>query len=595
VINSRRSIAASGTRQLSLFGTVVIGALILLGSALSATFVAYLSSNRGVSDLRLLSQTAPAAVGATINERLAAAEIRDQANFTWIMMVAGIAALGAGGLVLMIGRSIRRPMTALRGGVDEFAKGNLSHRVPRTRGDEFGEVVEMFNSMAWALQGNQEDLTHQALHDALTGLPNRVLFANRVAHSVAQQQREHRPIAVMFIDLDDFKVVNDSLGHAAGDELLKNAAQRLQAALRPADTAARLGGDEFAILLENVKGEAEVTAVAKRIVESLKTRFVVEGREVVVNGSVGIAISHGEVETDELLRNADMAMYAAKAQGKGRFEVFNGTMQHGVLERLELKTDLQRAVENDEFVLHYQPIIDLTSGDLIGMEALVRWDHPDRGLLPPDAFIGLSEDTGLILPLGEWVLREACQQLRMWQTQGHPNLQMSVNLSPKQLQEPGLYRQVARILEETPMNPASLILEITEGVLMEDTRATIHNLQELRKIGIRLAIDDFGTGYSSLSYLKEFPVEMIKIDRRFTQGMDRGPEESALARAIVKLSQALNMRCIAEGIETGGQIDQLKVIGCEMGQGFEFCRPLPARDLDVLLNRGRTQQPIHLP
>jgi diguanylate cyclase (GGDEF)-like protein len=505
------------------------------------------------------------------------------------LLILGFASVG--GIVLVIAliransHSIRVPMHRLREGAEEFAKGNLSHRVETFRRDEFGEVVDMFNSMAWRLQGNQENLTHQAFHDSLTGLPNRELFADRVVQAVARQERESRPLAVMFIDLDDFKTVNDSLGHAAGDQLLITAASRIRSALRPADTAARLGGDEFAVLIESFHGERDVAIVAQRIIEKLRNRFTVEGKELSVHGSVGIAISYGQLSAEELLRNADLAMYAAKNKGKGRYEIFDGSMQEGVMERLELKTELERALDEGQLVLKYQPIVDLENGRMVALEALVRWNHPERGSLAPSYFISLAEDTGLIIPIGDWVLRESLLQLRVWQTEWDSELRMTVNISGRQLQEPGFVNRVQRILAETPMSPDSLTLEMTESILMEDTKSTVANLNALRELGVHFAIDDFGTGYSSLGYLQQFPIETIKIDKSFTQGIDKGPEDSALARAIVKLSQTLNLLSVAEGIESFDQARELRALGCQFGQGFHFARPLSSEGVDDVLRR----------
>ncbi|MEA2447520.1 MAG: hypothetical protein QOK47_1157 [Actinomycetota bacterium] len=505
------------------------------------------------------------------------------------LLILGLASVVGVGLVIAFNRVTARtigiPMSRLREGAEEFAKGNLAHRVETYRRDEFGEVVDMFNTMAWRLQGNQDNLTHQAFHDSLTGLPNRELFADRVFQAVARQERESRPLAVMFIDLDDFKTVNDSLGHAAGDQLLITAASRIRSAIRPADTAARLGGDEFAVLIESFHGERDVAVVAQRIIEKLRNRFTLEGKEVSVHGSVGIAISYGTVTADELLRNADMAMYAAKNKGKGRYEIFDGSMEEGVMERLELKTELERALDDNQFIIKYQPIVDLETGRMVALEALLRWNHPHRGILPPAQFIPLAEDSGLIIPIGDWILREALQQLRMWQTEWDSDLRITVNISGRQLQEAGFVTRVQRILAETPMSADSLTLEMTESILMEDTKGTVANLTALRALGVHFAIDDFGTGYSSLGYLRQFPIETIKIDKSFTQGIDQGPEESALGRAIVKLSQTLNLRSVAEGIESSGQARELRSLGCHLGQGFHFARPLLASSVEDLLRR----------
>ncbi|MEA2432733.1 MAG: hypothetical protein QOG54_190 [Actinomycetota bacterium] len=557
-------------------------AFILVSFIAVASFAAF-SLSRTVDDFS-------AATESSTSQKVMRAESEKAASRAHTaLLILGLASVVGVGLVIAFNRVTARtigiPMSRLREGAEEFAKGNLAHRVETYRRDEFGEVVDMFNTMAWRLQGNQDNLTHQAFHDSLTGLPNRELFADRVFQAVARQERESRPLAVMFIDLDDFKTVNDSLGHAAGDQLLITAASRIRSAIRPADTAARLGGDEFAVLIESFHGERDVAVVAQRIIEKLRNRFTLEGKEVSVHGSVGIAISYGTVTADELLRNADMAMYAAKNKGKGRYEIFDGSMEEGVMERLELKTELERALDDNQFIIKYQPIVDLETGRMVALEALLRWNHPHRGILPPAQFIPLAEDSGLIIPIGDWVLREALQQLRMWQTEWDSDLRITVNISGRQLQEAGFVTRVQRILAETPMSADSLTLEMTESILMEDTKGTVANLTALRALGVHFAIDDFGTGYSSLGYLRQFPIETIKIDKSFTQGIDQGPEESALGRAIVKLSQTLNLRSVAEGIESSEQARELRSLGCHLGQGFHFARPLLASSVEDLLRR----------
>ena len=429
-------------------------------------------------------------------------------------------------------------------------------------------------------------LKHQAFHDSLTNLANRALFTDRVEHALARQDRRSNPLAVLFLDLDDFKTINDSLGHAAGDQLLISVAERLHECLRPADTAARLGGDEFAILLEDMDDAEDATAVAERIIEDLGTPFVLQDKEVMVHASVGIAWSvSGREGAHELLRNADLAMYRAKNRGKGRYEAFKPSMHADVLERMELKEELQRAVDEQEFVLQYQPFVALKTGEVVGVEALVRWNHPTRGLVAPGEFIPLAEETGLILPIGRFVMREACITARYWQRKypTHPPLRISVNLSARQLQQPGLVEEVAQTLHQCDLNPESLILEITESVLMQDTDATIDKLQQLRNLGVKLAIDDFGTGYSSLSYLKSFPIDILKIAKSFVDGVGNASEESALARAIIKLGGTLRLQTVAEGVELPEQRDQLRELHCNMGQGYYFARPLDSIDMDALL------------
>ncbi|MCW2966430.1 MAG: hypothetical protein JWM71_202 [Solirubrobacteraceae bacterium] len=424
-------------------------------------------------------------------------------------------------------------------------------------------------------------MVHQALHDALTGLPNRALFLDRLEHALARASRAGTEVAVLFLDLDRFKTVNDSLGHAAGDELLCVVGERIASCMRAADTAARLGGDEFAVLLEDLTSTREAVRVAERIIAALEAPILVAGREVFIGASIGIAT--GTSGADDLLRHADVAMYRAKAQGKGRYAMYEDGMQAEVVERLELEADLQRAIDRDELEVFYQPIIRLGSGELAGHEALVRWRHPTRGLMSPGAFVPVAEETGLIVPLGRFVLREACRQAAAWQGLGDAELMMNVNLSGRQLEDPALVDEVTAILRETGLPAARLVLEITETVLMHDTETTIERLRALRALGVRLAVDDFGTGYSSLRYLNRFPLDVLKMAKPFVDGLGSQSEDPALARAIVDLGANLGLQIIAEGIERSAQLTQLRRLGCPLGQGYWFSRPMPAADAEAQL------------
>jgi diguanylate cyclase (GGDEF)-like protein/PAS domain S-box-containing protein len=428
-------------------------------------------------------------------------------------------------------------------------------------------------------------LRHQALHDGLSGLANRTLFADRVGHALSRRAGQVGGVVVLFIDLDDFKTVNDSLGHAAGDELLKEVGSRLSGALRAGDTAARLGGDEFAMLLENVADLDVVLEILTRIHATLRSPFVVAGRARDVTASIGVARDQGgPIEADDLLRNADVAMYQAKSKGKNRHELFEAGMHTLVRERFELKGDLGAGLEKGQFHLLYQPIVSLSRGEITGVEALLRWQHPTQGLVSPDIFIPLAEETGFIVPLGQWVLEEACGQLRRWRDEhDRPDMTMSVNVSVRQLQAPGLSTQVERALLDSGIPARSLTLEITESILMADVDVATRRLAELKNLDVILAVDDFGTGYSSLGYLQGFPVDVVKIDRSFIQPLGRRPQQTDLIRAIIDMARSLSLRTVAEGIEEPEQAAILQTLGCESAQGFHFSRPIPAQAISALL------------
>jgi diguanylate cyclase (GGDEF)-like protein/PAS domain S-box-containing protein len=438
----------------------------------------------------------------------------------------------------------------------------------------------------------ERELAHQAFHDSLTGLANQALFRDRVTHALARAARLQTQVAVLFVDLDDFKTVNDSLGHTAGDALLVAVAERLRDCLRATDTAARLGGDEFAILVEGLGSRAGATGLAERLIAILKEPFIVAGRDIVVRASIGIAFDETHITTGQLLRNADTAMYTAKRGGKRRYEIFQRDMHTAAVDRLEIQADLRRALDRGELTLQYQPIVALGSGRVMGVEALVRWRHPKRGLLAPNAFIPIAEETGLICELGRQVLIEACTQARRWQRlrPQDPPLTMSVNLSPRQLQGDELIPYIVEALAVSGLDPATLVLEITEGAMMDDSDLIIGRLGELKELGVKLALDDFGTGYSSFSYLQRLPIDVLKIDRTFIGTIENDDKKSTLAQAIVSLARTMDLVAVAEGVETSTQAEMLARMGCDLAQGYYFARPMDAVAFDAVL--GGTLSPI---
>jgi diguanylate cyclase len=447
-------------------------------------------------------------------------------------------------------------------------------------------------SVRYAIERKRAEvaLAHQALHDALTGLPNRVLFMDRLKLALARSARRHSWVAVLFLDLDRFKLINDSLGHDAGDRVLMDVGARLERALRPGDTVARFGGDEFTALCEDVPSERAVLAIAERMADAVGMPFALDDAEAdtFLTASIGIAMAEGAAHDDalaeSLVRDADAAMYRAKERGKSRVELYDARLRERAVRRLSIERALHRALDREELCLHYQPQVDLSSGRIVSWEALVRWEHPERGLLEPNEFIGVAEETGIIVALGAWALEEACRQATRWT--GLPGAPcdpvMAVNLSARQLTQPELLEMVAQALSRTRLDPARLCLEVTESVVMEDASGSERTLAALREMGVQLAIDDFGSGYSALSSLKRFQVDMLKVDRAFVAELGREPTDGPIMAAIIGLTHALGLRAVGEGVERPEQLAVLRDLGCDIAQGFYFGRPEPPEAAEAL-------------
>lgn len=459
-----------------------------------------------------------------------------------------------------------------------------------------GLAVRDASGQASRMAGSQTDITEGKVADALTGLPNRLLFLDRLARLIEHTKR-HRDylFAVLFLDLDGFKMINDSLGHVIGDQLLVEAAKRLEKSLRVSDTVtrieklftlARLGGDEFTILLDQVKDSNDATLVAERLIKTMAAPFALGGKKVFSSVSIGIALSSiGYEKPEDMLRDADTAMYRAKSLGKARYEVFDLEMRASVMARLQLETDLRDAIERDELRNYYQPIVSLETGRITGFEALLRWQHPTRGLLSPSEFIPVAEETGMIRELGWWNLRQACRQIAVWNTlqNGNAPLTMSVNLSVKQFLQPNLVTEIGKLLFETGIPPEILKLEITESTVMADPSTAAAMLSQIKSLGIKLSIDDFGTGYSSLSYLHRFPLDTLKIDGSFTKTMIEGGESTEIVRTILPMASSLRMNVVAEGVETAEQLAILRQLRCEFAQGYYFSKPVTADEAAALM------------
>ena len=494
-------------------------------------------------------------------------------------------------LIVYFGRRLRRgvirPIQQLRDAAVRLGAGHFDERVEPVAHDEIGDLAEAFNSMATALDAGRRELHHRAFHDPLTGLGNRALLQTRADHALERLARRGGIVGLILLDLDDFKSINDTLGHRAGDALLESVAERLGRCTRTADTLVRLGGDEFAVLLEDLADRYEAVTVAERIIADLDSRFTFEGRAFPVSASLGLSfVDAGCTSVEDLVRDADVAMYITKNRGKGGYTVFEPAMHLVVRHRLQLKADLAVALGTDQLTLHYQPIVTLPSGTVVGVEALARWEHPTFGAIPPAEFIPLAEESGLIEPLGQWVLETACGQLRHWQLAGDvpPSLRLSVNVAARQLAQPGFVEQVAGTIDHFGLDPQRLVLEITETTLTANLDEALATLRRLKRLGVGLAIDDFGTGYSSLSALHELPFDILKIDKAFVDGLDGDSERAIFARAIVGLGCSLHLVTVAEGVETGGQADELARLDCALAQGFFFARPMPHDEIPALFH-----------
>ncbi len=463
------------------------------------------------------------------------------------------------------------------------------------RGGRVTGAVIVFHDVS-AARAMSSQMTHSAQHDPVTNLPNRLLLSDRITQAIALARRQNRPIAVIFLDLDRFKYINDSLGHAVGDKLLQSVSRRLLANVRGADTVSRLGGDEFVILLSEITCPEDATTSAKRILLSLSAPHSIGGEQDLqhIDGSIGISVYPEDGEDAEMLiKNADTAMYHAKENGRNNFQFFKAEMNLKAVERQSLEGGLRRALGRGEFLLHYQPKVNLDTGEITGVEALIRWQQPDRGLVFPAQFVPIAEDCGLIIQIGRWVLREACTQARAWQSAGLPPVPIAVNVSAVEFRDKGFVEGVRTILLETGLEARYLELEVTEGVLMEDAESTASVLQELKTMGVQLAVDDFGTGYSSLSYLQQFPIDVLKIDQSFVHRITGDPDDSSIVSAIIHMGKSLKHLVIAEGIETQEQRAYLQTQRCTEGQGYLFSRPLAAAQFAHLLQMGLTETVVH--
>lgn len=509
---------------------------------------------------------------------------------TYILDVARYGAWTLGNVLLALGFWHWLPLVwALKQAQDDLKQANemLEGQVAQ-RTNELRSANEKLKQDLEERKRVEQSVRHMAHHDALTGLPNRALFRDRLTHAMAQADRYHQILAVLFLDLDRFKAINDTLGHNVGDQLLKMAAERIRSCIRDCDTVARLGGDEFTIIVDDIIEVQDAAVVAQKILDTLSQPFILHGHEVFISVSIGVTLYPNDDENaDNLLRNADSAMYRAKEYGRNNYQFYVADMNVKARERLMLESQLRRALDRNEFMLYYQPRVDLFTGRVIGAEALLRWRHPDMGLVPPVQFIPILEETGMIIPVGEWVLQQASAQNRAWQELGLPPIRMAVNLSVRQFIQKDLAESVLAIIERAGLLPEYLELEITEDLLLENNQTNIVTLTKLRNRGVHISIDDFGTGYSSLSYLKRLPIDTLKIDQSFLRDIDNDPDNKAITSAIIAMAASLHLNVLAEGVETEEQLSFLRAQGCNEVQGFSFSQPLTADEFERLLVDGR--------
>jgi diguanylate cyclase (GGDEF)-like protein len=537
--------------------------------------------------------------GAANEERQGLAATRESATRVgdlafWLLVISGAAGVALGVLVsALIARSILRPLSQLESTALAVADGHLEARAPTTGPREFVRLGASLNQMTEELldvskrRELEETIRRQSYYDALTDLPNRALFKDRLALALTEARRSKQMLAVMFLDLDQFKLVNDTASRAQGDLLLKIVAEQLKSLVREGDFLARVGGDEFTALLD-IAGIEDAVAVAERILKSFQETRALGGHEFRVTASIGITVYPGDGGNAEtLLRNADIAMHRAKEEGKNTYAIYTPAMNTQIAERVALERDLRRALEREEFVVYYQPQVEIEGGQIVGMEALVRWQHPERGLVAPTEFISVAEETGLIVPVGEWVLRVTCIENRAWQEADLPQLRAAVNLSARQFQRRDIVETVTRVLEETGLGPQWLQLEITEGTVIEDVDFAIKTLRELKEMGIQIAIDDFGTGHSALSYLRLFPIDVVKIDRSFVRDLTLDPDDAAIATSIIAMAHSLKLEVIAEGVETEEQLAFLQRERCDQMQGYLFSKPVPSEEFETMLRQAK--------